>query len=91
MHNVNGANRLFKFVGAGTYVKLVTLNSGRLKLRAEMCIPEIQGNLNEQANKQDENQQDLCGGLLHIKWKNDINEINGWLVTFISKLSPMAS
>lgn len=67
MHNVNGANRLFKFVGAGTYAKLVTLNSGRLKLGVEMCIPEIQGNLNEQANKQDENQQDLCGDLLHIK------------------------
>ena len=53
MHNVNAANCLFKFVGGSTYAKLVTLNSGRLMVDVQMYIPETQGNLNEQANKQD--------------------------------------
>lgn len=51
MHNVNSANR--KFVGASTYAKLVTLNSGCLMVDVQMYIPETQSNLNEQANKQD--------------------------------------
>ena len=51
MHNVNSANRIF--VGASTYVKLVTLNFGRLMVDVQMYILETQGNLNEQANKQD--------------------------------------
>ena len=53
MHNVNAANCLLKFVGGSTYAKLVTLNSGRLMVDVQMYIPETQGNLNEQANKQD--------------------------------------